>query len=531
MTDTTIDSPSTPGNNRGGVKELLAVALPVLCIVLALYLLTVAPGLTWKNGGDDGGDLATAAYTGGLPHPPGYPTYTLAARLAIALQDGPVAGRTNRLSAYAGALAAALVALLAGQCIRSTRAFQPALAWLASVLAGLLYATTPLAWGQSVITEVYALGAVFMLAVVLLGLRLADPLRRGTGGQRAAIVAVGLGAIAGLGFGAHATILFAVLFTILNLAFSNRRSLRLVLPMIVGAVIGLLVFLILPLEANHSVTSNWGNPSTLSGFLWVAGAEPYRSLVQWGIFPTRILFLIQSWLGHFTPIGVLLSIYGFWVLWDTRRPLALASLLTIVANVQYATMYYAQDILPYLLVSYALLAAWLGVGVYSAARDAATLLRRYPRAAAIGVCIAAILMVGYLTIKNFSEVDASQALDAETYGNQIVEHLPSGAVILSNQTRQTFALWYAQAVSHRRPDLVVLDVRMLAWDWYRETLIRFYPDQPFTPELLSLPAPQLITRLTSGASPIFAAYDPQVFGISAEPVSAAPLFRLRQIGS
>jgi hypothetical protein len=531
MTDTTMDSRSTPGTGRSGAKEMLAVALPVFFIVLVLYLLTVAPGLTWKNGGDDGGDLVTAAYTGGLPHPPGYPTYTLAARLAIALQDGPIAGRTNRLSAYAGALAAALVALLARRCIRLTRAFQPALAWLASVLAGLVYATTPLAWGQAVITEVYALSAVFILAVVLLGLWLSDPLRRGEGGQPAAIVAVGLGVIAGLGFGAHATILFAVLFAVLNLVLSNRRSLRLVLPMIIGAVIGLLIFLILPLEANRSVTSNWGNPSTLAGFLWVAGAEPYRSLVQWGIFPSRILFLIQLWLGHFTLIGVLLSIYGFWVLWERRRPLALASLLTIVANVQYTTMYYAQDILPYLLVTYALLAAWLGVGVYSAASDAATLVRRYPRAAAVGVCMAIILMVGYLTIKNYGEVDASQAMDAETYGNQIVEQLPSGAVILSNQTRETFALWYAQAVSHRRPDVVVLDVRMLAWDWYRQTLIRFYPDQPFTLEMLSLPPPQLITRLTSGSTPIFAAYDPQVFGISAEPVSDAPLFRLRQSGS
>src|SRR5438046_1698489 len=52
---------------------------------LALYLPTLAPDLTWRAGGADGGDLITAAAQLGIPHPTGYPTYTLLAALFLRL--------------------------------------------------------------------------------------------------------------------------------------------------------------------------------------------------------------------------------------------------------------------------------------------------------------------------------------------------------------------------------------------------------------------------------------------------------------
>ena len=48
---------------------------------MAVYLASLAPGLTWANFGADGGDLIAAAATGGVAHPTGYPFYLLLARL------------------------------------------------------------------------------------------------------------------------------------------------------------------------------------------------------------------------------------------------------------------------------------------------------------------------------------------------------------------------------------------------------------------------------------------------------------------
>ena len=60
--------------------EYLPPGILVLSL-LAVYLGTLAPGLTWANFGSDEGDLIAASATGGVAHPTGYPVYLLAARV------------------------------------------------------------------------------------------------------------------------------------------------------------------------------------------------------------------------------------------------------------------------------------------------------------------------------------------------------------------------------------------------------------------------------------------------------------------
>ena len=82
-------------------------------LALLLYGRTLAPGLTWAHDGADGGDFLSAALTGGIPHPPGYPTYTLLLRAAMALLPVSPARAGNWLSAGCAALAVALAGLIA----------------------------------------------------------------------------------------------------------------------------------------------------------------------------------------------------------------------------------------------------------------------------------------------------------------------------------------------------------------------------------------------------------------------------------
>ncbi|MBL6983191.1 MAG: DUF2723 domain-containing protein [Anaerolineales bacterium] len=95
--------------------KLLRWLLPIILLITLgiVYSLTLAPDLTWANRGADGGDLITAAATGGVAHPPGYPTYLTLARLFQMLPVGTVAFRTNILSMVCGLLAALVVADIA----------------------------------------------------------------------------------------------------------------------------------------------------------------------------------------------------------------------------------------------------------------------------------------------------------------------------------------------------------------------------------------------------------------------------------
>ncbi len=77
----------------------------------ALYVHTTAPGMGFV----DSGELVTAAYFLGIPHPPGFPLYVLIAHAATRLPLGSVARRVNLASALFGALAVAVFFSIAWQ--------------------------------------------------------------------------------------------------------------------------------------------------------------------------------------------------------------------------------------------------------------------------------------------------------------------------------------------------------------------------------------------------------------------------------
>jgi len=138
----------------------------VAALALAVYIATLAPSITFENAGTDSGDLVTAAYLLGVPHPPGYPTYTLLACLATHLLIGTIAYRVNLLSALSAALAVGLTCRCAQILLPAGR---PAL--LLSVASALTLAFSPLLWSQAVIAEVYALHTFFAALLLWLLLR------------------------------------------------------------------------------------------------------------------------------------------------------------------------------------------------------------------------------------------------------------------------------------------------------------------------------------------------------------------------
>ena len=95
--------------NKSGVQFGRLAPIALGGGLLCTYLATIAPGLTWANGGSDGGDLIAAAATGGVAHPTGYPAYLLVASVFQLLPIGTLAFRTNLLSAISTLIAALLL--------------------------------------------------------------------------------------------------------------------------------------------------------------------------------------------------------------------------------------------------------------------------------------------------------------------------------------------------------------------------------------------------------------------------------------
>lgn len=154
------------------------------CFLLTLgaYFFTMAPTVTLE----DSGELAVASDYLGVPHPPGYPIWTLVTWFGQWMfhfveyngHPNPAWGVTFVGSALFGALACGLFALLISRSgtdiLRSIPSFtrtlglkgESAICWISGVSGGLLFAFSPVLWSQSTIVEVYSLNAFFLMAVL-----------------------------------------------------------------------------------------------------------------------------------------------------------------------------------------------------------------------------------------------------------------------------------------------------------------------------------------------------------------------------
>ncbi len=151
-------------------------------ISLIVYTLTLAPTVTLE----DSGELITASDYLGVPHPPGYPIWSLLTWFFQWIFNGVTyhgypnpAWGVGFCSAFAGALACGVLALLVSRSgldiLHSLKKETHVLGEkterlfcaTAGISAGLLLAFSQGMWSQSVIAEVYALNILFQTAVLL----------------------------------------------------------------------------------------------------------------------------------------------------------------------------------------------------------------------------------------------------------------------------------------------------------------------------------------------------------------------------
>ncbi len=147
-----------PAPADAGRRDRLSAAAVVLA-ALAAYVPTLCP--TIPPG--DSGELIACAATLGVPHPPGYPIYTLLGWLWIhVLPIGSVAWRMNLFSAVAMAGASGVL-FLGGRALGAGR--------VASAGAALAFALARDPWRAAVAAEVFALHALLTAAILLAALR------------------------------------------------------------------------------------------------------------------------------------------------------------------------------------------------------------------------------------------------------------------------------------------------------------------------------------------------------------------------
>ncbi len=166
-------------------KDYLAFWISFL-ISFAVYFMTTAPSVTLE----DSGEFAVAGDYLGVPHPPGYPLWTMCAfvftrifRFVTYMGQPNPAWAIALMSGFFGALAAGITAMLINKCSKELilHAFEGSKAdndkrinavlsltcLVAAISGSLAFAFSPVEWSQSTIIEVYTLNSFFLMLIFL----------------------------------------------------------------------------------------------------------------------------------------------------------------------------------------------------------------------------------------------------------------------------------------------------------------------------------------------------------------------------
>jgi tetratricopeptide (TPR) repeat protein len=423
------------------MSAALVAALPAFVV----YLLTVCPTI----GAWDAGDLATASYTLGIAHPPGYPLYTLLGRLfALLIPVGDVGFRYNLFSAVAGTCAVGLTAALTTLVIGDV---------FAGVLAGWVLAFSTTWWSQCVVAEVYALNGVFFALVLFLLFRWGE-----RGDARSLFLAA---FIYGLGLAHHLSLTMAApaigVYVILRMRRAPFRWTW--VPVLVALLaLGPMLYLYIILRARLEPAYNFGNPSTWERFFYHIQAKAY--------YFRLVAVTSEIWLRRFFGVGRVVvdelrwigaagALAGIVVLARRRADLAATVLLVVAAYAAYTAAYRIPDIRVYYFP--VLIALTLSLSAAVAALGRAAVQVTHQRAAGVVCAVAAAILPAVFLVRNYDENNFHSGRLTrewvEALHNVCTDGGRRAASLLILGDTDLFCSAYLTLVEHRHPELRVID--------------------------------------------------------------------------
>lgn len=408
--------------------------LAALALTSALFALYAAGAARTIFVGDSG-ELVTAAWTLGIPHPTGYPLYVLLGKAwSTAVSVGSVAFRMSLFSAAAAAVACGMLFALARRA---------GLHVVAALVAALGLAFAPSFWAEANVQRVYALNAAVVVAATAAAWRW-----DATRDARALVLAVFCCA---LGATNHT---FMALYGVVLAGWAIVRQPSLLRrPAVIGAgaaavVVGLLPYAYLPLRSRAEPALDWGDPETTSRFVDVVLRRQFWDRAWWE-GPADLGPVAVDWLASVPRelgwAGASLALVGVVAGWRRRMPVGLV-LLVMVANVAALAAHGSRsDVFVwhrYYVPSYAMAALLAGIGCHE-------VVTRVPRAVRWLPLLLPIAMLA----AGWSRVDRSRYRVAEDFAGRVLDAMPPGAHLIASDDNVLFVLMYLQLVEGRRPDV------------------------------------------------------------------------------
>ena len=506
-----------------GVAALVALG------VLALYLVTLAPSTAmW-----DTSEYIAAAYTFGLPHPPGNPLFVIVGRMFSILPIAPtVAQRINVLAALSSAASAGLWFLVAEQILGAWLTKR----WLrivGAVVAAIVGATAFTVWYQSVVNEkVYTVSLAGIALVSWLAIRWSNR----PSGARADRLLVLMAYLCGLGYANHMAGMLPAPAIVLAVLLRRPATLvrpRLVIACLAALLVGVSPFATQPIRAAYFPPLNEGAPTacrttlalsctfskgTLDAFEYnfnrgqygkPALADRQASFTQqvgmWWLYfkwqwlrdPDMVAPFVQALLAAtFLVLGLL----GAWTHYSRDRKtfwyfgaLMFTTTLLLIFYLNFklgasqdpaaAQEHEVRDRDYFFIWSFSAWGVWAALGLTYVWESIAALFgtrqRRVGKQTIVEptrrgwIAAAPVLLLTLVPLGgNWRSASRAHHTATRNVAADLLDSVEPYGVLITVGDNDTFPLWYAQEVEGIRKDVVVANTSLLNTDWYVRQLIR-----------------------------------------------------------
>ncbi len=378
----------------------LRILFPTLLLILAffIYWLTKPPSILWI----DSGTMIAASSSLGIPNPPGFPFYMMAAHLFTLLPMTKLASLELFTIVFSLALLFVVYRIIlllinsdfffdkfsvVEDSINSsnTQTTTNYLPYLSALFGAISLAFSYQYWSQSQNTEGFIFTYFFVALFAYLLLRIQLKKRQllektipvSTFSRLLFKFLLLIAFLYGLAAGANPTVA-SMVPGVIFVMYLNRKYLDLKKLAILGTVFILTlaaVYSYLPIRASHYPFVNWGNPQTLElfiGHLHGAGLNIYEP--EGGsingftgsplVFIQSVSYFLLNSLLQFTPFLIPFIIMGIFLVYKKNKKLLMLLTCVPLFDVVYSGIYYSGNQESWFILSWIFFAIFIGLGFY-----------------------------------------------------------------------------------------------------------------------------------------------------------------------
>lgn len=477
---------SDDASRSGGAGSLLSPRW-LLALVFLVYLFFPAPPFQWG----DGLELVAVSAHLGVPHPTGYPVYTLLAFVVQKLSLGTPYGAVLLISRIASIFMMLAFYSILLRLLRRDGVLDAASNWIAGLFT-LAVGFSDLLRASVLQAEVYALnGALIMGIVALIGVRPSQE-------QRTRHI-VASACLMGLAASNHLTSLCMLPLVVLSIFGGCRGKVGLLASsLVIMALLPVILYgslmLRVPGEDGHGIY--WGETSDLTNlfihlrggeyrnfqFMQAAPGHPFTPSLYLTFVLVRTLHLLSgagAVLVGSGPtaflIGIPVLLWGIAGLWRFMRSpgfglQGIGLLAAVLLQLLFIFTYNIPDIRDYFLgILILLLPFALATGLRLLG---SVLLRRGFggfECARMAVVVAGLFAaIGCISLRSWWQ--ASQNGVPRLWLDRLVSALPPGAAVITAGDADIYSLWYLQFAEKQRTDVFVYGGNFTRFPWFRRSL-------------------------------------------------------------